>query len=273
MNMNSPHYPLRLLPIQDLKKIGLSSQHEILLSVENIQALLAGRRTDILCIPSIDLENISINKLHAKLSLYQDQRGSIRLLIHPIYKTPQIHPLLSPSEAQSLISGQQHTLKKMHAYSQQEIKEIHFEYDPETKEFISYDASKLPDIIQVNGMALSAQQQQDFKAGLLITLADGTQIQHSASDSRGVLSSSKRLIVYYQMQGESVQLIFTDLKNLRGASAAQSDGLSPSYQQTLEKIIQQDSPSGKKLPSAAEYFKRLKEQHILKIKQILKASS
>src|SRR5690606_30147629 len=127
------------------------------------------------------IEGIDIDKLDAKLSLYRDAHENITLQIHPIYNKPQKHPLLSSYETESLISGEVNVISKLHKTKDDQIIPINIEYDKQTKDFVSYDPSRLPQIIEVNGMPLSSQQQEDFRKGKLIELQDGTRLQHSAT--------------------------------------------------------------------------------------------
>ncbi|MCA5004032.1 DUF4099 domain-containing protein [Sphingobacterium bovistauri] len=228
---------IEILPLEEFEKLGLYKDGDLKIKPQDVESLLSGRRTDIISLKGLQVEGIEIEKLDAKLSLYRDTQENITLQIHPIYNKPQKHPLLTTDETDALISQQVNVISKMHKTKNDQIISINIEYDKETKDFVSYDPSRLPQIISVNGISLSEIQQDDFKKGKLIELHDGTKLQHSATDSQGILSDRKRLILSVLIDGGLSYLIFRELKNLWDNKNHQTEGLTKSYNETLAKII------------------------------------
>lgn len=241
-----------ILPLEDLENLGLYKQGNLEMRPQDIESLLSGRRTDIVSLKGLELEGIEIDKLDAKLSLYQDSHNNTKLQVHPIYNKPQKHPLLTSYETDALIAQEVNVVSKLHKTKDDQIISINIEYDRETKDFVSYDPNRLPQIIQVNGIPLSASQQEDFKQGKLIELHDGTKFQHSATDSQGILSDRKRLILSVLIDGGLSYLIFRELKNLR-ENKNQTEGLTKSYNETLSKIIMEEKQNVDNQTSIMDY--------------------
>ena len=255
--MENSKSKMEILPLQELEKLGLYKDGDLKLRPQDIESLLSGRRTDMVSLKEIQIEGIEIDKLDAKLSLYRDEKDNITLQIHPIYNKPQKHPLLTSYETEALISGEVNVMSKLHKTRDDQIIPINIEYDKQTKDFVSYDPSRLPQIIEVNGMPLSTQQQEDFRKGKLIELQDGTKLQHSATDSQGILSDRKRLILSVLIDGGLSYLIFRELKNLRDNRHDQSEGLTKNYNETLAKLILENKENVDKQTTVKDYHAQM----------------
>lgn len=241
------------LPLEEFKKLGLYKDGEFNIAIENIEALLAGRRTELISLQDLNYQGIEIPKLDAKLSLNPDNQGNLTLSIHPIYKEPQLHPLLNYDDSLELISGKKNVITKEHTTEDNRIIHISLEYDKDTKEFIAYQANKIPKILQVNGVDLLPSQQEKFQKGEIIELLDGTKFQHSATDSKGVLSNKKRLIISVLLDGGISYVIFRGLKNLKNNYNLQDEGLTKNYNDTLAKIILSEKEILDKQITVGEY--------------------
>lgn len=259
--MNTQINENKNLPLEDLQTIGLYKDGNLNISSQNIEALLAGRRTELISLESIDIDGMQIQKLEAKLSINQDSHGATYLQIHPIYNQPQIHPLLTTQESNALINGEKNVIRKLHKSKDENIIPINIEYDNETKEFVSYDPSRIPEIHQVNGITISKSQQEDFRRGDLVELHDGTKFQHSATDSQGILSDRKRLIFSILLDGGLSYLIFRELKNLRNSNNKQSEGLSKAYNESLSKLILADKGDHQKDKTVSDYHNEMNSHH------------
>lgn len=245
------------LPLDELQVLGLYKDGKLNISSQNIEALLAGRRTELVSLEAIDIDGIQVQKLEAKLSLNHDNNGVAHLHIHPIYNQPQLHPLLTTLESNALINGQKHVISKLHRSKDDNIMTVNIEYDKETKEFVSYDPSRIPEIHQVNGITISKSQQEDFRKGNLVELHDGTKFQHSATDSQGILSDRKRLILSIILDGGLSYLIFRELKNLRDSKQKQTEGLTKGYNESLAKLILADKDDNQKDKTVIEYYNEM----------------
>src|SRR5690606_16549628 len=81
------------IPLGDLRKLGLMKNGKPDLSKEDIDALLAGHRTDLITLHDIHGDGIHIQKMDAKLSLQRDANGHMSLQLHPIYRDVKKHPM------------------------------------------------------------------------------------------------------------------------------------------------------------------------------------
>ena len=80
------NYTFQALPMAELESVGLVKDGRFNVSQDVQEALLAGRRTDMLRFENLEFEDMKITKLNAKVSLQPKEDGTLELLIHPIYK-------------------------------------------------------------------------------------------------------------------------------------------------------------------------------------------
>lgn len=212
MNAN---YQLKDLPKGDLARIGLYKDDQYLLEQADLDALLAGRRTQMVSLRELKADGFEIDQLDAKLSVVPDWDNKLILKIHPIYKEPKLHPMLNDPEAQVLIDGQIDTLQKIYERDGKR-KAYAFEYDPETKEFIAYDPDKVIAPEAVNGEALTDKQKDAFRNGEIITLGDGTQFQHRACERQGIRSDRAALLLSVLLDGGISYLLIRGIRSLIG---------------------------------------------------------
>lgn len=225
------------LPIKELEKLGLFSNGALNLVQNDIDALLAGRRTEMQSLKNLQLDGFSIHQLDAKLSLDIDAKGKVALNLHPIYKTEVPHPLLSEKEAKNLREGKLHSIQKEYEQPNKILGKIVIEYDEQTKEFVSYHPAEVEAPEKVNGETLSEKQKKAFRNGELVQLEDGTRFQHSAADSKGVRSDRARLIFSVLVDGGLSYLVFRGLKNLKDNLEAQKQDYTKGYNQALADMM------------------------------------
>ncbi|MFD2742447.1 MULTISPECIES: DUF4099 domain-containing protein [Sphingobacterium] len=228
------------MPLNELEKLGLYKDCGLSISPENINALLAGRRTDMLSMANLNIDGFAIRRLDAKLSLNRSEDGTVQLNIHPIYREPQWHPLLSDHEEKALINGEKNVVSKEQEIGGNIKKKVIIEYDDLTKEFVAYEPEEVQTPIKINGEDLSEKQQETFRNGEVVELRDGTKIQHSATDNKGIRSDSKRLIVSVLLDGGISYLLFRGINNLRGRGEPQSEGYSKGYNRALTDMMMTD---------------------------------
>lgn len=216
------------LPLSALDRLGVYAQDQLLLDPENIRALLSGRRTGLVSLQGIRSENLPIDRLDAKLSLFRNERGEAELLLHPIYRAPQKHPLLSDGEMSALIGGEKEFIGKSIQKEEGRSSMLNIEYDKETKEFITYDVSMVqaPDL--VNGVLLSAEEKSAFSRGEVLNLPDGTQLRHTAAEPIGIRSDRKALILSVLLDGGISYLLLRDISPLK-EGGRQLDYATPSF--------------------------------------------
>ncbi|RYX78176.1 DUF4099 domain-containing protein [bacterium] len=180
-------FDVKELPLSQFEAIGVYHDKQLLLSPSQIQALLSGRRTDLISLHELKGEDFLIERLDARLSLRRQDSGELELFIHPIYKQPRLHPLLNQQESEDLISGKRNLIGKSVEQEEGRSTMLNIEYDPLTRDFVGYDVSKVQAPDQVNGMLLSQEEKSAFQRGDLLELADGTRLMHRASEPKGML--------------------------------------------------------------------------------------
>src|ERR1700761_5492045 len=97
--MNLVYHKESDLPLKDLESIGLAANGQLLINVNDLKALLSGRRTGLMHLENLEAENIKIKAIDAKLSLQPNEKGKTSLLIHPIYRKPVTPDFLDETEA------------------------------------------------------------------------------------------------------------------------------------------------------------------------------
>src|SRR3546814_1748387 len=110
---------------------------------ENLNALLAGRRTDMITLSNLKTEGFLIEQLDAKLSLRRQPDGTLSLSVHPVYKEAQLHDQLINREAEQLKSGEVGSIVKTYKDGADNEKTIVIEYDNKTREFVDRKSTRL----------------------------------------------------------------------------------------------------------------------------------
>lgn len=232
--MNTP-FNLNELPAADMKKLGLiDANDDYTIEQEDIDAMLAGRLTRLLNLKNLDANDFRIDQIDTKISLYRETDGKVGFRLHPIYKEPVIPYLLDDNEAQALISGERTSIDKLIPGAGK--KEIVFEYDPETRAFISYEPSRIVAPDKINGYKLKDWQKDDFKKGVTVELPDGTEVQHRASDPKGVLSDRAALIFSVLIDGGISYLLLRGIKHLMNSNKQQADENSPAFKKAYAEM-------------------------------------
>jgi hypothetical protein len=232
--MKNPFY-VNELPAAEMENLGLIDRDgNYTIGQENVEALLAGRRTSLIRLTELDANGFRIEQLDAKLSLYRETDGEVGFKLHPIYKKPEIPSLLDADEAQSLISGKRLSVQKIKPGPGKQ--EIVFEYDAETKEFISYDPGLVIAPDKINGYKLKEWQKDDFKKGLNVELPDGTEVQHRASDPKGVRADRAALIFSVLIDGGISYLLLRGINHLLNSKKEQTDDQTPAFKKAYAEM-------------------------------------
>lgn len=227
------------LPLGELEKLGLYIQGRILLSRDNINALLTGRRTEMTNFKDLKFDGLSIPELDAKLSLKKNQDGSVSLNVHPIYKVAKAHDLLDENESQKLQNGEIDNIAKEQEVQKGKVRKIIIEYDEQTKEFISYDPEKVNAPLTVNSETLTEEQKKKFKNGQIVELSDGTRFQHTALNPQGLKSDNKRLALSILFDAGISYLVYRGIQALKNRAAKfQSEGYTNGYNQAIADMKQ-----------------------------------
>ncbi|MCC8407696.1 DUF3945 domain-containing protein [Mucilaginibacter sp. UR6-1] len=236
--MNLISFKEHELPIKDLETIGLASGGQLLLNVNDLKALLSGRRTEMLHLENLETADIRIKAIDAKISLRRNEQGKTDLLIHPIYRKPATPDFLDENEARQLEKGEVASLLKVTTDKKGNKKEVLVEYDPETREFIVSDTEKIlvPDMI--NSEFLTPAQKEAYRKGREVKLADGTVLNYSGSDSNGIRSNRLALIASILVDGGLSYMVYQGLNAAFGKKhdPRESEIQSPGYHSAMEDL-------------------------------------
>jgi len=239
--MNLVYYNESYLPLQELETIGLASNGQLLLNVNDLKALLSGRRTGLLNLKNLEAENIKIKALDAKISLRTNELGKTDLVIHPIYRKPARPECLDEAEAKQLEKGEVASLLKVTKDDKGNKKEVLVEYDPDTREFIVSDTEKImvPDMI--NGDFLTAAQKENYRKGREVEMPDHTKLNYSGTDTNGIRSNKLALIASIVIDGGLSYMLYTGLNAMFGKKhdPKEANALSPGYYNTVKDMEDQ----------------------------------
>ena len=226
------------LPIQELEKIGLAKDGKLGLSTKALQALLSGKRTELLRLTDLASEGYQIPQLDAKLSLMFNDEGKPELLIHPIYKVAEIPDWLTDDEADDLEQGKAASIVKIVEDKNGKTDNVLIEFDPDTNEFIIVDTERIVVPDMVNNERLSAEQKERFRKGKTVELADGTSFQFSAADPEGIRSNKLALVASIIVDGGISYALYKGLHALFGQKPDESQRakMSPGYKEALDDL-------------------------------------
>jgi len=239
-------YALHELPMEELQQIGLVDGNKLLIDHDDLDALLAGRRTDMLRLENLVLDDMRIAVLDAKLSLERNMDGSARLLLHPIHREPLAPEFLTRDEAEGLEKGDTvnvlKTLKNDAGYEH----DVLAEFDKETNEFVVSDSENIEAPQEINGVPLTAEQKEKFRKGKEVKVdEDGTTIQYAATEKQGMRSDKLHFIASMVIDGGLSFVLYKAMHALWGQKedkskeANQSNEAGKKYREAFEKYRQQ----------------------------------
>ena len=239
--MNLVNFDEQDLPMKDLETIGLAAGGQLLLNVDDLKALLSGRRTGLLELRDLEAENIKIKSLNAKISLQPNAEGKVDLIIHPIYRKAVKPDFLDETEAQQLQKGEVDNFLKTTVDNLGNKKEMLVEYDAETKEYIVSDTEKILAPDMVNNEFLTAAQKENYRKGKEVQIADRTKIAYSAVDRHGIRSNKIMLIASVLIDGGLTYMVYKGLNALFNQKRDQKEAgkLSPGYHNAMKDIENQ----------------------------------
>lgn len=239
--MNPINFHQKDLPIKDLETLGLAASGQLLLNVNDLKALLSGRRTGLLELHDLEAENIKIKSIDAKVSLHTNEQGKTDLLIHPIYRKAATPEFLDGTEALQLQKGDVASLLKITQDNHGNKKKMLIEYDAETKEYIVSDTEKILAPDMVNNEFLTAAQKENYRKGKEVEIADGTRFNYSGVDHHGIRANKIALVASILIDGglsfmayKGLNAIFNQKRDEKAAAE-----LSPGYYSSLRDIENQ----------------------------------
>ncbi|RZJ23691.1 MAG: DUF4099 domain-containing protein [Acinetobacter sp.] len=226
------------LPIRDLEKIGLAAKGKLLMDIYDLQAILSGKRSDMISLRNLSADGLNIDQLDAKISMKPNSNGKLDLMIHPIYKVPNYPTFLTDIEAQQLQNGDSCNVYKTTIDDSGHKNEVIVEFDKDTKEFVITDTKKMivPDM--VNNETLTPEQKERYRKGLEVDLKEGTVFQMNNTERKGMVSNKTALIVSLLLDGGISYLLMSGLRALSGVSKdeAKSKDFSKGYEQAFKEM-------------------------------------
>lgn len=216
--MNQKIYQEKDLPWAELEELGLASKGKLLLDQSDKDALLSGRRTSVRQLSDIKDGSLQISAIDVKLSLKPDDAGKLQLQAHPIHKYPQQPEALTDLETVQFVSGLTDVLHKTVPGPDGKEREVFYEYDSETHEFIETDPLKITVPDRINGEELTPAQRERYRKGKEIEMSDGTNLRYTGIDADPVRSNRLMLVASILVDGGLTYLAFKALKAFRGNS-------------------------------------------------------
>jgi hypothetical protein len=207
-------YKRQDLPLGDLQRIGLAAGDQIMLDEDDLKALLAGRRTDMLRLENLSADGVHIPALDAKLSVKPNDAGILELMVHPIYREPETPSFLTDTQAEMLEKGEVPNLPKTIFDGGGHQKEVLVEFDKDTNEFIITDTEKIQAPDMVNGRPLTAEQKERYRKGKEVETEDGTTLQYAATEKQGIRSDKLALIASILIDGGVSFVLYKGLNAL-----------------------------------------------------------
>ncbi len=245
------------LPALALSKLGLQEGKNFILNVDDLTALLSGRRTSLVKLQHLIGEDFTIESVEAKLSMDMEEDSDQAIIFHPVYKEPQLVADLSLEETQQLIRGELQNIVKNVKLSDGEDRRTVFEYDKETRDFVSYEASKVQVPYKVNGEIMNLDQKREFANGNVVELSEGTLVQYRATEPQGIIANRPALFVSYFEQNEG--FIIENIPPLKDTDIQHSP-----FTKGFEKVffeLQKSLPGGIKGDFLQREFADLKSEY------------
>lgn len=187
--------------MEQLEKLGLADRNGLHIDEDDLTALLAGRRTDMLRLENLEQDGLHIPSLDAKLSLRRNDDGRLEMLAHPIYKIAEGPEYLTDTEIERLQNGDAVNVLKTVADDEGDKREVLVEFDKETNEFIVVDTGKIFPPEEINGLPLTKKQKENYRKGKEVETDDGTTIQYAAKDKQAIRSDRLALIASVLIDG------------------------------------------------------------------------
>jgi hypothetical protein len=236
-------FALQELPMEELQQIGLAEGLNLRLDHDDLDALLAGRRTDMLRLKDLTLDDMRIKLLDAKLSLERQPDGTVVLKLHPIHRAPEVPPYLTRDEVEGLEKGDTvNVLKKVYD-DDGHAREVLVEYDKETNEFIVSDTENIEAPEEINGVPLTAEQKERFRKGKQVKVdEDGTTVQYAAQEKQGMRSDKLHLIASIVIDGGISYVMYKAMHALWGEKhdPKTENNTGKNYQEAFQKYKQQE---------------------------------
>jgi hypothetical protein len=199
--MNKQIFEEQDLPMAELASIGLVRNGRVNLDNDDLQALLTGRRTDMLRLENLRFEDVEIKQVDTMLSLRENEHGVVKLLLHPIHREMEAPYYLTRDEAEKLERGDAVNIEKFITDEEGRSKQVLVEFDKDTNEYVITDTEQILVPDAVNGMKLTPEQKEKYRKGKEVEMPDGTTFQYTGVKKEGMRSNKLHLIASLIMDG------------------------------------------------------------------------
>ena len=236
-------YALQELPMEELQQIGLADGQKLSLDHDDLDALLAGRRTSMLRLEGLAFDDMKIDQLDAKLSLQRQPDATVCLLLHPINREPEAPAYLTRDEVDALEKGGKANLLKTLEDPEGNKYDVLIEFDKDTNEFIVSDADNIEAPQEINGVPLTPEQKERFRKGKEVKVdEDGTTIQYAAQEAQGMRSDKLHMIASILIDGGISYVIYKAMHALWGQKhdPKKENNVGKNYQEAFEKYKRQE---------------------------------
>ena len=154
------------LPMQQFERLGIQKERMDTWPKDELKALLSGYPGQIKFLTFKDNEG-TLQKINARLSVYQALDGNIGLKIHPFRKEIKNDLQLTQKEIEQLKSGE-----SIRTTSQGNRYLVQLDQSINELRRIRIDQIRVAD--KIGNTRLSVPQQEDLKSGKTITIKDGS---------------------------------------------------------------------------------------------------
>lgn len=166
------HFQEKDIPYEQFARLGYNKRDILFMNKEDLKQLLAGKRTSLMEIHSIDGNRLS-KAIEAKFSLKWDKNGKVQLVLHPVRNEIENDIKLNATQLDKLKQGQVIT-KKIDGEN------YLVQLDKDNNELLK---TKVKDIVipsHIEHIELGLEQKQKLKKGEpIILVADNKEFQVS----------------------------------------------------------------------------------------------
>lgn len=251
--------------MEQLESIGLAKWGKLMLDEDDLQAMLQGRRTDMLRLENLKFDGLHIAQLDTKLSLRENEQGDVELMLHPIYREVEAPNYLTKQEAEKLERGDVVNIEKMITDEEAQTKQVLVEFDRDTNEFVITDTEQIIAPDMVNNIKLTAGQMEKYKKGKEVEMSDGTTFQYTAVKKEGMRSNKLHLIASLIMDGGVSYMLYKMLHGLLGKKRDEKQAAltTPQYRQAFRDFQQwQKERLAQSVPQPVEEVQNDEEQFL-----------
>ena len=123
--------------------------------------------------------------------------------------------------------------------SKKKERSVIYEYDHETKSFVSLPQEYVKQIEEINGMPLTEEQKRRYKEGKKVTMPDGTSVQASPASKDLIRSDKNLLILSMVLDGGLSYMLYRGVKAIENKGKKmqrRENEYSKGYEDALKKV-------------------------------------